>query len=105
MDASGDLTAVADTSSPVASGFADITTSGSRVTCVATNVTAADAQANLLSNGYSIVKQTMGSNGPVTILSNGQNVYTIYTATSTGASSLQLSAGGPALLKVRLGYY
>ncbi len=45
----------------------------------------------------------MGSNGPVTVLSNGQKIYTIYTATSTGSASVQVAnAAGQILSKIRL---
>ena len=90
---------------PCSSYDTSITSPGSQYPNVQTNVTKTDFQANLLQNGYNIVKQTNGSNGPVTILSNGQSTYTIYTRTSTGQSgaqyfgpdgnSVKFSLGGP----------
>ena len=81
-----------------------ITAAGSRVTNVATNVSTGEFQANLVSNGFKVVKQTTGSNGPATILSDGQTTYTIYTGTSTGAASAQVTnAAGQTVSKIRLG--
>jgi hypothetical protein len=86
------------------SAITDVTAAGARVTNIATDVTAGDAAANLLANGYEVVQQTVGPNGPVTVLSNGVNTYNIYTATSTGASSMQvINAAGQTLVKIRLG--
>lgn len=71
---------------------------------IATNLTAREFQSNLVSNGYNVVRQTIGSNGPVTILSNGEKTYSIYTATSTGSASAQATnAAGTILSKIRLG--
>ena len=57
---------------------------------------------DLVSNGYNVIRRTVGSNGPVTVLSNGQNTYSIYTATSTGASSAQVvNAAGNIVIKYR----
>lgn len=80
-----------------------MTAAGARVSNLAANLTAREFQSNLVSNGYSVVRQTVGSNGPVTVLSNGQKTYTIYTATSTGNSSAQVfDAAGNTLSKIRL---
>jgi RHS repeat-associated protein len=87
-----------------ATEVANVTAAGSRYTNLATNLTAREFQANLVSNGYRVVRQTTGSNGPVTILSNGEKSYTIYTATSTGSASAQVTnAAGDILSKIRLG--
>ncbi|HEX7079783.1 MAG TPA: hypothetical protein VF329_02070 [Gammaproteobacteria bacterium] len=59
------------------------TAAGSRYANFATNLTAREFQANLLSNGYRVLRQTMGSNGPVTILTNREKTYTIYTGCSS----------------------
>lgn len=81
-----------------------VTAAGSRFANIATNLTAREFQANLLSSGYRVLRQTTGSNGGVTILSNGEKTYTIYTATSTGSASAQVtSATGEILSKIRLG--
>jgi RHS repeat-associated protein len=82
----------------------NITAKGSRYTNLAVDLSAAKFQSNLLSNGYKIVQQTVGSNGPVTVLSNGEKTYTIYVATSTGAESAQVTnAAGEILAKIRFG--
>lgn len=82
---------------------ASVTAAGSRYLNVATNVSAASFESNLVSNGFRIVKQTIGSNGPVTVLTDGKTTYTIYTATSTGEASAQAAnALGQKLVKVRL---
>ncbi len=79
------------------------TTKGAHYANLAANIGAREFQSNLLGNGYKVVRQTVGSNGPVTILSNGTNTYTIYTATSTGGLSAQLTnAAGEILSKIRL---
>jgi hypothetical protein len=69
-----------------ATELAFATAKGSRYVNLAAKLTAREFQANLVSNGFKIVRQTVGSNGPVTVLSNGQKTYTIYTATSTGSA-------------------
>jgi len=67
-----------------------ITSAGSQYPNIQTNVTAEDFQSNLIANGYSVVKETSNSYGPVTILSNGKSTYTIYGRTSTmGGSGAQ----------------
>ncbi|MGH8020742.1 MAG: hypothetical protein ACREIA_21140 [Opitutaceae bacterium] len=80
-----------------------ITAAGARMTNVQTNVTAQQFQSNLVSNGFNVVRQTVGSNGPVTVLSNGQTTYTIYTATSTGGASAQVINATGQVIKYRLG--
>lgn len=81
-----------------------ITSAGASVTNVATDVTATEFQANLIASGFKVVTQTVGSNGPVTVLTNGQTSYTIYIATSTGGASAQVTdAAGQILAKIRLG--
>jgi RHS repeat-associated protein len=71
---------------------------------VGTNVTATEFQANLVSNGFNIVDRSVSVNGQFTVLSNGQTTYTIYTATSTGAPSVEVfNSTGQAVLKYRLG--
>jgi RHS repeat-associated protein len=79
------------------------TTKGARYANLAANIGAKEFQSNLIGNGYKIVRQTVGTNGPVTIMSNGTKTYTIYTATSTGELSAQLTnAAGEILSKIRL---
>jgi len=80
-----------------------ITSPGSQYLNVQTNVTAQEFQSNLSSNGYSVVKQTAGTNGPVTILNNGGSTYTTYTRTSTGASGAQYVGPDGASIKFSLG--
>jgi len=63
------------------------------------NVSASEAETNLISNGYSVVQRTDSA----TILYNGQNYYTIYTRSSTGLPGLQsnnISTG--TIIKYRL---
>jgi RHS repeat-associated protein len=80
-----------------------LTKSGSRYLNVGTDVTASDFEKNLIDNGYIVVKRTTGSNGPVLILTNGSRTYTIYTASSTGAASAQVTGvAGNILVKIRL---
>jgi hypothetical protein len=79
------------------------TVKGSRYANLAAKIGAREFQSNLVNNGYKILKHTVGSNGPVTVLSNGSSTYTIYTATSTGGLSAQLTnAAGEILSKIRL---
>jgi hypothetical protein len=86
------------------SAIEDVAAAGSRVSNIATDVTAQEFSANLISNGYQVTQETVGPNGPVTVLSNGVTTYNIYTATSTGASSAQvIHAAGQTLSKIRLG--
>ncbi|ANB16711.1 RHS repeat domain-containing protein [Dokdonella koreensis] len=86
-----------------ATEVADVTKAGSRYANIAAKLTPEDFQANLISNGYNVIGETVGSNGPVTILSNGAKTYTIYTGTSTGAASAQVTnAAGEILSKIRL---
>jgi hypothetical protein len=80
-----------------------ITDKGARILNRDTDVTATEFVANLVGEGFNVVKQTIGTNGPVTILSNGQTTYTIYTATSTGSASAQVVVNGSVVLKIRLG--
>jgi hypothetical protein len=83
--------------------IAFVTNKGARYANIAANIGGKEFQSNLVSNGYKIVKETIGSNGPVTVLSNGTNSYTIYTATSTGELSAQLTnAAGEIVSKIRL---
>jgi filamentous hemagglutinin len=56
----------------------------------------------LLESGYKVVNTTVGKNGPVTVLSNGTKTYSIYTATSTGESSVQVMIGDEVVSKIRL---
>jgi RHS repeat-associated protein len=87
----------------VVTDVADVTAAGARAANIAAKTTAKEFQSNLLSNGYKVVKQTVGPNGPVSILSNGQKTYAIYTATSTGAASAQvINAAGQTIMKIRL---
>ena len=68
-----------------------------------TNVTADEFSANLQSNGYTATTLT-GSNGPVTVLQNGQgSTYTVYTRTSTGESGAQYIGPNGQVLNYNLG--
>jgi RHS repeat-associated protein len=70
---------------------------------IETNVTANEFAVNIQSNGYTATT-TMGNNGPVTVLQNGQgSTWTIYTRTSTGASGAQYVGPNGQLLKYNLG--
>ncbi len=78
-------------------------TIGKSITNIETDVTASEFESNLISSGYKITQQTIGSNGPVTVLSNGVKAYSIYTSTSTGGASALLTSAGEKLIKIRLG--
>jgi hypothetical protein len=70
---------------------------------VNTNVSASDFAANLEANGYTATT-TNGTNGPVTILQNGQgSTYTIYTRSSTGVSGAQYIGPNGQIVKFNLG--
>jgi filamentous hemagglutinin len=58
-----------------------------------TDVTAGEFSSTLQSNGYTATN-SLGGNGPVSVLQNGDSTYTIYTRTSTGSSGA--SYVGPA---------
>ncbi len=88
---------------PAFTEVANATAKRSRYPNLSADITANDFQSNLLANGYQIVKQSSGSNGPVTVLSNGTKTYTVYTATSTGEVSAQATnSAGQILSKIRL---
>ena len=71
---------------------------------VATDATAESIQSTLIESGYTATS-TAGSNGAVTVLTNGERTYTLYTATSTGETSMQVTNQlGQILLKYRLGF-
>jgi hypothetical protein len=53
----------------------------------AIDVTKSDAQANLSANGYSI----FSSSNSATVLSNGQNFYTLFARGSTGGQGLSFN--------------
>jgi RHS repeat-associated protein len=74
---------------------------GSRYMNVATDVSAQDFGANLVSNGY---KVTTRSGGAMVFTNGGQTTYTIYTATSTGGTSVQVfdTTLGKIVIKYRL---
>lgn len=81
----------------------DLTSKGSRYENINVALTPREFQANLVANGYKVVKQTQGTNGPVTVLSNGSKTYTIYTATSTKGPTAQVTdALGNIVSKIRL---
>lgn len=68
-----------------------------------TDVTADEFSANLQANGYSAT-ETMGTNGPVTVLQNGQgSTWTIYTRSSTGDMGAQFIGPNGQFLKYNLG--
>jgi RHS repeat-associated protein len=80
-----------------------ITNAGSRLSNARTNMGSQEFQSNLISSGYRIVKQEVGSNGPVTVLSNGSSAWTIYTRTSTGQNGAQFFGSGGNSVKYSLG--
>ncbi len=80
----------------------DITRNGAQVPNIGARLTASEFQANLISSGFTVVRQTVGPNGPVTMLSDGQKLYTIYTATSTGGASAEVRIAGRLVSKIRL---
>ena len=82
-----------------------ITGSYSGVTNISTDATPQSMQDALISNGFNQINQSSGSNGPVTVLTNADgSSYTFYTATSTGATSAQVTdSGGNVIAKIRLG--
>jgi RHS repeat-associated protein len=80
----------------------DITRKGAQVPNIGARLTASEFQANLISSGFKVVRQTVGPNGPVTMLSDGQKLYTIYTATSTGGASAEVRIAGRLVSKIRL---
>ncbi len=69
----------------------------------ATDITAAEAQETLLQNGFTVVKDAIGPNGPVTVLTNGQSIYVFYTATSTGETTLSVTTNAVITSKLRFG--
>ena len=83
--------------------LAVVTANGARYANYATKLTAREFQNNLLANGYKIVRQGVSSNGPFTVLSQGERTYTIYTATSTGNASALVRVAGQTVSKIRLG--
>jgi RHS repeat-associated protein len=80
----------------------DITRKGAQLPNIGARLTASEFQANLISSGFKVVRQTVGPNGPVTMLSDGQKLYTIYTATSTGGASAEVRIAGRLVSKIRL---
>ena len=81
--------------------LAIVTDKGSRYVNFAAQLTAREFEANLVASGYQ-VSRTIGPNGAVTLLTNGGKRYAIYTATSTGESSAQVTLAGQKLSKIRL---
>jgi len=79
----------------------DITRARSELANFETNVTAAEFEANLIANGYNVVKQ--GEGGAATVLSNGESTYTLYTRTSTGEAGAQFFGPGGSSVKYSLG--
>jgi RHS repeat-associated protein len=83
--------------------LAVVTAKGARYTNYATKLTAKEFQSSLLANGYKIVRQGVSSSGPFTVLSKGEQTYTIYTATSTGGASAMVRVAGRTVSKIRFG--
>ena len=70
---------------------------------LATNVGPNEFSANLQANGYTASPRA-GTNGPVTVLQNGQgSTWTVYTRSSTGLSGAQYSGPDGQFLKYNLG--
>jgi hypothetical protein len=91
-------------STPASSVYdTSITSPGSQYPNVRTNVGAQEFQSNLMSNGYKVVKQANGSNGPVTVLNNGRSTWTIYERSSTGAPGAQFFGDNGSIVKYSLG--
>ena len=68
-----------------------------------TDVPASEFSANLQEAGYTAI-ETMGKNGPVTVLQNGRgSTYTIYTRTSTGNAGVQYIGLDGQVVKYNLG--
>jgi len=80
-----------------------ITAAGARSLNVATDVTATQFQNALMTSGYQVIKQEIGSNGPVTVLSNGASTYTVYVRSSTGAAGAQYIGANGSKVKYSLG--
>ncbi|MDD4913966.1 MAG: hypothetical protein PHW13_02860, partial [Methylococcales bacterium] len=80
-----------------------ITSAGSKNLNVSSNVTAANFQYNLISNGYIIVSDGVNRNGQFSVLSNDASTYTIYTRTSTGSSGAQYIGFNGNIIKYSLG--
>ena len=88
---------------PLMSVITDVTASGARMLNTEIAVTASQFQANLITNGFQVMKTTVGKNGPVTVLSDGNTVYTIYIRTSTGEAGAQVrNAAGEVIQKISL---
>jgi len=56
----------------------------------------------LVRDGYRVIRQGVGSNGPFTVLSKGEKTYTIYRATSTGEAAADVFVAGQRVSKLRL---
>jgi hypothetical protein len=76
------------------------TAAGSRYLKVTTNVSSADAQSTLTSNGFNITSQGVNANGGFTVYINGSSTYTFYTRTSTGEFGAQFFGQNGATLKI-----
>ncbi|WP_231663616.1 DUF637 domain-containing protein, partial [Ralstonia solanacearum] len=94
QSASNGASANSAASGSVSKWDTSITSPGSKFLNVETDVTAQQFQANLMSNGYSVMNQGTGKNGAFTVLSNGTSTYTIYTRSSTGAAGVQYFGPG-----------
>jgi len=81
----------------------EITATGSRIANIwVSNLSGRQFVANLVSNGYQVVRTTVGANGSVTVLSQGSKTYSLYTSTSTGALSAQVIQSGVTASKIRI---
>ena len=89
--------------SAASTSIAYVTLPRATVKNFAAGIGATTFEKNLISSGYAIVSRKVGSNGVVTIISNGQKTYAVYTSTSTGAASVQVTNSiGKTLSKIRL---
>jgi hypothetical protein len=96
-------TAANELGSAPSSLYREVTKAGSRQVNRATDVTAADFKSNLISSGYKVINESLGKNGPVTVVSDGAKTYTIYTRSSTGAPGAQLTnTAGEIIVKINL---
>ncbi|WP_150740566.1 hypothetical protein [Pandoraea anapnoica] len=78
------------------------TAQGSRYLNVSTNLTAKQFEQNLISNGYKVTSQGVGTNGPFTVMTNGTSTYTTYIRTSTGEAGAMFNGVGGVRAKFSL---
>ena len=87
---------------PSVTEIANVTARGAGAANLGVKLTAGEFQANLVRDGYRVIRQGVGSNGPFTVLSKGEKTYTIYRATSTGEAAADVFVAGQRVSKLRL---